>query len=57
MTATNILKQVKALLLVTGILIGVGVVPVMVGMVGRSLAYTQAAAAFEPQLDRPVFHW
>jgi hypothetical protein len=57
MTATTIIKQAKVFLQATMILVAVGVVPVLVGMVGRSLAHDQAAAAFEPQLDRPVFHW
>jgi hypothetical protein len=52
-----LVKHAKALLLVTMILIAVGSVPVLIGMVGRSLAHDQAVTAFEPQLDRPAFHW
>ena len=56
-TATTIVKQAKVFLQATMILIAVGIVPVLVGMVGRSLAHDQAATAFELQLDRPAFHW
>jgi len=57
MTATRIVRQAKALLQVTMILISVGLVPVMVGMLGRSLAHSQAVVALEPQVVGPVFHW
>jgi len=43
--------------LVGMILIAVGGLPILIGMVGRSLAHDQAVTEFEPQLDRPVFHW
>ena len=54
---TMLIKQAKALFLVTMILTAAGLVPVSIGMVGRSMAHDQAAATFDPLLDRPVFHW
>jgi|HubBroStandDraft_2_1064218.scaffolds.fasta_scaffold202499_1 uncharacterized membrane protein len=57
MTATTIIKQAKILLQASMILISLCVLPIMIGMVGRSMAHDQAVAAVEPQLDRPVFHW
>jgi hypothetical protein len=56
MTATMIVKQAKALLQVTMILISVGLVPVMVGMLGRSFAPNQVVAA-DLQTGGPVFQW
>ena len=50
-------KQAKTLLLVILILVAVGGLPVLIGMVGSALTRDQAVTAFEPQLDRPVFHW
>jgi hypothetical protein len=54
---TTIVKQSKALLQVTMILISVGLVPVSVGLLGRSFAHSQAIAALEPQVVGPVFQW
>jgi hypothetical protein len=57
MTATTIVRQVKALLQVTVILISVSLVPVAVGMLGRSLVPNQTLMILEPQKDRPGFQW
>jgi|HubBroStandDraft_6_1064221.scaffolds.fasta_scaffold946809_2 hypothetical protein len=56
MTATTIVKQAQALLQVTMILISIGLVPVMVGMLGRSDAPNQVVAA-DLQTGGPVFQW
>ncbi len=57
MTARTIVKHVKALLQVTLILISVGLVPVTVGMLGRSLAPNHSVTALEPLMDGPVLQW
>jgi len=57
MTATTIFKQAKIFMQAAMILVSLCVLPIIVGMAGRSLAYDQAVATLEPQLDRPVFHW
>jgi hypothetical protein len=57
MTAKTIIRQAKALLQVTTVLISVGLVPAMVGTLGRSLAPNHAATALDPQTDGPVFQW
>ena len=57
MTATVFLKQTKTVLQAAMILVSLCVLPIMVGMAGRSLAHDQVVAALEPQIDRPVFHW
>jgi len=57
MTAKTIIRQAKAFLQVTTILISVGLVPVMVGTLGRSLAAHQAVTTLDPQMDGPVLQW
>jgi hypothetical protein len=57
MTATTIVKQIKAFLRITMILISVGLVPVAVGMLGRSLVPSQSVTVLDPEMDRPVFQW
>jgi hypothetical protein len=57
MTATTIVRQVKALLQVTVILISVSLVPVAVGIIGRSFVPNQTVMILDPQMDRPVFQW
>jgi hypothetical protein len=57
MTATTIVRQVKALLQVAVILISVSLVPVAVGMLGRSLVPNQTVMILDLQMDRPVFQW
>jgi hypothetical protein len=57
MTATTIVKRMKALLRITMILISVGLVPIAVGMLGRSLVPSQSVTSLDPQMDRPVFQW
>jgi hypothetical protein len=53
---TTIVKQAKDLLQDTMILISVGLVPVSVGLLGRSVGHNQAIAALEPQVVGPTFH-
>ena len=57
MTATVFAKQTRIILQAAMILVSLCVLPIMVGMAGRSFAHDRAVAALEPQLDRPVFHW
>jgi hypothetical protein len=57
MTTKTIIGQVKALLQVTTILISVGLVPVMVGTLGRALAPHQAVTALDSQMNGPVLQW
>jgi hypothetical protein len=57
MTPKMIIAQAKALLQAILILISVGLVPVMVGMVGRSLAANHSMAVPEAQTVGPVLQW
>jgi|HubBroStandDraft_6_1064221.scaffolds.fasta_scaffold1003615_2 hypothetical protein len=57
MTAKTIIGQAKAFLQVTTILISVGLVPIMVGTLGRAIAPHQAMTALDPQTVGPVFPW
>jgi hypothetical protein len=50
-------KRVKVVFLVTAILVAAGGAPVLIGMVGRSLAKHQVIPASEPHMDHPVLHW
>lgn len=57
MTAKTIIAQAKALLQVTMILISVCLVPVLVGMAGRSLAANHSITAPEAETVGPVLQW
>ncbi|MGP0090222.1 MAG: hypothetical protein ACLPKB_09730 [Xanthobacteraceae bacterium] len=57
MKAPTIVKLVKAFLQITMILISIGLVPIAVGLLGRSRVPSQIVTVLNPQMDRPVPQW